>query len=187
MGWLEWLGFISGVLCVFLITKQNVWNWSIGLVNSVVLMAVFFYTKLYAQAILQLIYTIQGVYGWHMWLKKDKQQMPIVKIRHITLKETALWGIIGIVATWVLSLYFATTGDPAPLLDSFITVFSLIANYFICLKIFQNWFMFFGLDILSVGLYISQGIWITAGTYVVFMILCYMGIKDWYKDLKRKE
>ena len=170
-----------------MITRQKILNWPIGIINSIVLTFVFFGTQLYAQAGLQLIYTLQGIYGWIMWYKKDENLKPIVKVRNITSKEITKWAVIGSILTFFCTLYFQTTGDPAPFLDSLITVFSLIANYFICLKIFENWTIFLVLDVISIALFITQGIWITAGTYLIFMILCILGFKDWNKELKENE
>ena len=48
MDWLESTGLLSGLLCVVLLIRQNIWNWPIGLLYSLVSVVVFYRSKLYA-------------------------------------------------------------------------------------------------------------------------------------------
>jgi nicotinamide mononucleotide transporter len=50
MSVMDWIGFVTGVVCVFLILREKDINWPIGLLNSVALLVVFWTQKLYAQA-----------------------------------------------------------------------------------------------------------------------------------------
>ena len=61
---LEIYSWISGALCVWLITRENIWNWPVGMVNNLVLGSVFFTSKLYGQSTLQLIFFLVSIYGW---------------------------------------------------------------------------------------------------------------------------
>ena len=40
--WLEATGLVSGLLCVLLLIRQNIWNWPIGLLYSLVSIIVFY-------------------------------------------------------------------------------------------------------------------------------------------------
>lgn len=41
MSWLEVWGAVTGLLCVWLLARQNIWNWPIGLANNVLFMVLF--------------------------------------------------------------------------------------------------------------------------------------------------
>ena len=41
MSWLEVLGFVSGAACVWLATRQNVWNFPVGIVNTGLFLVLF--------------------------------------------------------------------------------------------------------------------------------------------------
>ncbi len=69
----EWAGLVSGLLCVWLLIKQNIWIWPIGLLYSLVFLAVFMQTKLYSEFVLQIYYAGMNAYGWYYWSSSDPQ------------------------------------------------------------------------------------------------------------------
>src|ERR1700722_18769745 len=71
MNLMDWIGFITGVICVWLIVREKDINWPIGLLNSVALLVVFGKQKLYAQAGLQVFYILECGYGWWLWTRID--------------------------------------------------------------------------------------------------------------------
>ena len=49
----ELFGFITGVLNVWLVTRENIWSWPLGVLNAVFYMVVFARTGLYSDTGLQ--------------------------------------------------------------------------------------------------------------------------------------
>lgn len=187
MGLLDWFGLITAVICVYLIVKENDWNWLIGIVNSVILIFVFLKGNLYAQVGLQALYVIEGFFGWYKWLQRDKiTKEKVVKINKISSKHIGLYTVIEVVGVAVLYYVFKNTQDPAPFLDSVITVSSIVAELMLCWKLYESWLVYLVTDFISIGLLMSQGMYITMGTYIALTILCVMGLYEWYKALPEK-
>ena len=68
MEWLEFTGLASGLICVWLLIRQNIWTFPIGLIYSVVSVAVFVEARLYADVLLSGYYVLMNAYGWYFWL-----------------------------------------------------------------------------------------------------------------------
>jgi nicotinamide mononucleotide transporter len=186
MSVMDWIGFVTGVVCVFLIVREKDINWPIGILNSVALLAVFWTQRLYAQAGLQAFYVVECAYGWRMWTRRDQATgTKLIRIGRTKNQTLALLSII--LAAGVLGLYpvFRATGDPAPFWDSVIAVMSLVAEYMLCLKFFESWGVYFAADLISLVVLALLGMWVTFGTYLCFTALCIMGIVEWRKRMRR--
>lgn len=187
MSLLDWFGFITGVLCVYLIVKENDFNWLIGIVNSVILLFVFLKGNLYAQVGLQALYVVEGFFGWYKWIQRDKvTKEKIIKINKISTANIVLCAAIEVIGVIALYYLFKNTQDAAPFLDSLITVSSILAELMLCWKLYESWLVYLITDFVSIGLLISQGMYITTGTYVALSLLCLMGLREWYKSLPKK-
>ncbi|MDP4145271.1 MAG: nicotinamide riboside transporter PnuC [Bacillota bacterium] len=187
MSILDWFGLITGVLCVYLIVRENDWNWLIGIINSVILLFVFLKGNLYAQVGLQALYVIEGFFGWYKWVQRDKvTKEKIVKIKKISINNIIIFIMIEFLGLVILYLVFKNTSDAAPFLDSLITVSSIVAELMLCWKLYESWLVYLVTDFVSIGLLISQGMYITMGTYIALSVLCVMGLYQWYKSLVKK-
>jgi len=69
--WLEWLGTLTGFLCVYLAAKQNIWNWPISIISVASYAILFYDAKLYGDTVLQFYFLSTAVYGWYYWIKKE--------------------------------------------------------------------------------------------------------------------
>src|SRR5258706_2638115 len=79
----EVLGFVTGALCVWLLARQIIWNWPIGIANNALYLIVFLRSGLYGDAGLQLVYMILGAYGWWTWLHvtPGRADLPVTRTR----------------------------------------------------------------------------------------------------------
>ena len=69
MTWIELVGDVTGLLCVWLLARQNIWTWPIGIVNNILFILLFWRAKLYGDATLQVVFAVLGAYGWYQWLR----------------------------------------------------------------------------------------------------------------------
>ena len=64
---LEVTGVITGLLCVYLAARNNIWNWPIAIVSVGIYIFIFFDTRLYADMGLQVYFMGMNIYGWYYW------------------------------------------------------------------------------------------------------------------------
>jgi nicotinamide mononucleotide transporter len=177
-GWVEVFGFVTGVANVWLLARQNIWNWPIGLANNLAYLILFTVSGLYGDAGLQVFYISLGVYGWQLWLRGGAGvSLSVVR----TSRETWQWLTAVIVISALLLRWFLTrfTDSTVPGWDGLTTAISLGATYGQCRKLLESWWLWILADLIYIPLYIYKGLLLTAVLYFVFLVLCVLGLRRW--------
>jgi nicotinamide mononucleotide transporter len=183
---IESLGVALGVACVWLLVKENIWNWPTGIANNILYIYIFFVTGLYADTGLQFVYIAIAIYGWWNWLHGGKNHSEL-GVSEASL--ATLGGYTAMAALTTAILYFILhrfTPSNVPFWDGLTTAIFLIAQYMMSRKVVENWWFWIVGDVLSIGLYIYKGLNQTAGLYTVMMILSVMGLREWQKAARRE-
>ncbi len=185
--YIEIVGFSSGVVGVWLSTRQNIWCWPIGLVNVSLYMYIFFGSKLYADFGLQLFYFVMTLYGWYQWKFGGKEHLG----RKVTKASTRFW--IGYLLAGVFSniligwLLFTYTDASFPYWDSFVSVWGIIGTFMQARKQIENWLVWIVIDLNCVAIYYYKELYITLVLYFVFTILAIIGYYNWKKELIKNQ
>ena len=182
----ETLGFLSGVVCVWLIVKENVWNWPVGIANNIFYVIVFWRARLFADMSLQFVYIALGCLGLYRWLYGGKQHEEL-KISRITLKTAVYAGIFAVAAISAATVYLRRVQDAAPFLDACTAVLSICAQYLLTKKILENWWLWILTDAISVGLYLYKSLSLTAVLYLIFLAMCITGLVQWRQTLRNSQ
>jgi nicotinamide mononucleotide transporter len=183
---LEWVGTISGFICIYLATKASIWNWPISIISVVAYGFLFFENKLYGDTGLQLYFLFTAFYGWYFWLKKkpSEQDKPITLL---SFKQWVFAAAATIVLTLLLSLYLKSyTDTDVPYIDGFCTAMSFVAQLMMTRKILENWILWIIVDICYVPLYFHKNLALTAVLYFVLVILAVIGYLDWKKTYREQ-
>jgi len=193
----ELLGFVSGTLCVYLVTRENIWNWPLGVITAAFYIVVFARSGLYSDTGLQVVYLVLSLYGWWHWTHGTRREReraaaggitskgPVV-VSHVPAREFMLLALIGI-AFWLL-LYAITSRIPgvnSPLLDSALASTSLVAQYMMTRKYVENWILWIAVDVLYIGLYYVRNLHLTAVLYTVYLALAILGYIQWKRSYAR--
>ena len=182
--WAEVLGFATGLVTVWLLVRQHILNWPLGILNVLLLMLVFWTAGLYADASLQIVYVLLGGYGWWAWLYGGERRSHLV-VRKTSSTEWLWLAVAGIVLTAGLWAFLAKlTGSTVPLADALTTALSLLATYGQTRKLMENWWLWIAADLIYIPLYGYKDLWLTAILYVAFMALCVLGLRAWYRALR---
>ncbi|GAA1604731.1 nicotinamide riboside transporter PnuC [Catellatospora bangladeshensis] len=184
MTWAEVLGFLTGVLNVWLLVRQNVANWAVGILNVLLLLVVFWTYGLYADASLQLVYVALGLLGWWQWLRRGTDGARL-EVSRTTRAEWTVLAVVGMLATVALWLLLdRATDSTVPLPDALTTVLSLAATYLQTRKKLESWWIWIVADLIYIPLYLYKGLWLTGALYVVFLGLCVAGLLSWQRALR---
>jgi nicotinamide mononucleotide transporter len=186
-GWIsyaltETLGFVTGVACVYLVVREHIWNFPLGIANNVAFFVLFYSSRLYGDAWLQVVYLGLAVHGWRCWLHGGEDRTPR-KIGHAPPRLLATLAVLVALGTAGMTLGLRAVGGAAPVLDAFTTVLSLAAQWLLNRKAIENWYVWITADVLYIYLYVSRGLHLTAVLYAVFLGLCFAGLVAWSRTL----
>lgn len=188
-GWLRWLplamtevlGFVTGGVCVWLVVRENVWNWPVGLANNVLFFLLFLRGRLFADMGLQAVYFALGVYGWWHWLHGGERRTAL-RIGRATRSEWIVLALAVPLATWGLREVLIAVQGASPFWDSLTTVLSLAAQYLLTRKRIENWWFWIAADLIYVPLYVSRGLPLTAVLFAIFLLMCVTGLRAWRRS-----
>lgn len=176
--WFEAVGFVSGAVCVWLVVRENVWNFPIGLLNVMTFSVVFFRVGLYADAGLQVVYFVLGCIGWYLWLfgGENRTRLHVGRASAIELLLCLTFVVISTLSLWSL---LSHVGGSASFWDALTTSISLAAQWLINRKKLESWCFWIVVDVIYVPLYIYKELYLTAALYAVFLAMATMGLFQW--------
>jgi nicotinamide mononucleotide transporter len=184
--WTELVGDATGLACVYLVARANIWNWPVGIANTILFFFVFVRARLYGDALLQVVFTALGVYGWWTWSRPGERGGDL-PVRRASSAELFAGGATCIAGTAAAALILAhNTDSPVPLWDASVLVLSLVATYAQAEKLLESWWLWIAVDVISVPLYVARALYPTALLYALFLALCVVGLREWLRLLREQ-
>lgn len=185
---------IAGVACwlayLLLLVRQNIWCWIFGIVASIITVVMFYHSKIYMEALLNVYYVGVGCYGWYYWATAGKsggeqsteQKAPVSlwssRTHILTFLAAAVLGIgIGL----VMQHY---TDAPRPYLDATLASFSALTTIMQARKVYTCWLYWIGINASLVGLQIDRGIYLYAALSAFYVIMSVSGFLKWQRDYR---
>lgn len=198
MSYIEFFGTLFNIWCVYLVAKNKILNWPVGIVGTILFMFLFFQINLYADFFEQIYFLITGFWGWWSWANKNKKINSQEKqIKNIDLKTRIMWGLIIIIGTIFFGYIIKNINiylpeffkEPAsfPYLDVFTTIMSFVATIMLIRKEFEAWYLWILVDIIGIALYWVKNVHLISILYVIFLILAIQGLLNWLKIYKNNE
>lgn len=184
--WTELLGTLSGILCVWLLVRQNIWNWPIGIANNIFYVFVFFRSGLFADMGLQFIYLSIALYGWWNWLHGGNNHTELHVAR---TSAKGLLAYCGITAASTAILYWllrSFTPSTVPFADGLTTSLFLTAQFMMSRKLVENWWFWIVGDVLVIALYVYKHLYLTTGLYLVMLAMSVLALVEWQRAAKKE-
>jgi nicotinamide mononucleotide transporter len=181
--WLETAGVVTGAACVLLVVWRSVWNFPVGIASCVAYLVFFAQGRLYADAGLQVVFILLSIHGWVAWVRGRADVTPV---RRVPIDELTALAIVFPALWWSLVLLLEHVGGAAPTLDAFVTTLSLAAQWLLNRRYIESWLGWIVVDQVSVALFWSRDMRLTAGLYAIFLVMCVAGLVEWRRHLGGK-
>lgn len=179
MSELEFLAVAFGFANIAFLIRKSVLNFPCGIVMVSLYAAIFFETRLYSEALLQVFFFCVQMFGWWKWQTAIADEGELV----VEWSSPRLM-VQCVVATVVLAVLLGTvmatwTNAAAPYPDAAVAAASVVAQFLLSYRRIENWVYWIAIDCLSIGLYVWRGLNLTAGLYIVLLIMSVIGLGAW--------
>lgn len=209
LSWIEAIGTIFGLLCIWFASKEKIINYLFGLINVTLFAAIFFQIQLYASLLLQVFFFAANLYGWYAWSRQNEANEAALKIRWLPRNKAITLALVCIVAIALMTFFidpvFALLTriaitlmqflglsvvmpelqpDAFPLWDSAMLILSIAAMVLMTRKYVENWLLWVLIDVISVVIYAIQGVYAMSLEYILLTAIAIMGSVTWIKSAK---
>lgn len=206
LSWIEAIGTLAGLLCIWLASLEKIINYFFGLINVTLFAVIFFQIQLYASLLLQLFFFVANIYGWYAWSRQTNNNEALLKIRWLPLPKAMGWLAACVIAIGLMTVYidpvfgFLTRiavsimqalglnvtqpelqPDAFPFWDSCMMVLSIAAMILMTRKYVENWLLWVIINVISVAIFALQGVLAMSLEYLILTFIALNGSRMWIK------
>ena len=211
LSWIEAIGTLAGLLCIWLASLEKIVNYPFGLINVTLFAVIFFQIQLYASLLLQLFFFVANLYGWYAWSRQTDDHQEALKIRWLPLPKALAWAAGCIIAIALMTRYIdpvfalltraavtlmnglglavampALQPDAFPFWDSCMMVLSIAAMILMTRKYVENWLLWVIINVISVMIFARQGVYAMSLEYVILTLIALNGSRMWIRSARQQ-
>jgi len=177
--WLELLATVLAIWMVVCNQRVNPLGWPLAMASSALYALLFVQSRLYGEAGLQLVFIALAGWGWWQWLRghDTHSTAPVRDLlpreRWLALGATLLaWPLLGLLLARI-------TDSDVPYLDALPTVGSITGTILLARKRVENWPVWVAVNLVSLVLFATKGLWLTVALYALFALMAVSGWRTW--------
>ena len=182
--WLELVAFVLAVAMVVCNIRVNVLGWPLAIASSLLYLLLFWKSRLYGDAGLQVFFAIVAGWGWWQWLRGTDDSGQALQVRKLGVAGRCI-ALALLALAWPATALFLKhfTDTDVPWWDAFPTSASLLGQWLLGRKYVENWPTWIVVNIVGTALFAYKGLWLTVLLYAVFMAMSFVGWAAWRRLL----
>jgi nicotinamide mononucleotide transporter len=175
----EAIAALAALAYLVLAIRQNIWCWFFAAVSTALYVALFIGARLYMESLLNVFYFGMALYGWYAWHfgRGRKDGLPVTRWP-LQIHGAAL-AAIGAAAAVVGFFLDRYTDAAFPYADSATTIAAIWTTFLVARKVLENWWYWLVIDTVSIYLYWSRNLPLTALLFVLYVVLIPVGLVAW--------
>lgn len=183
MSIVEWIAATFAVAYLFLAVAGRRVCWIPYLISCALYIPVFYTSKMYFYAGLQVLFAILGLRGWFAWKGQGEEQEAVIR----KLPDYMHLVVIGLASSIGFALgYFGPllgSGLALARADAMLSTFSIASSILSSGKFIQSWLYWSAINSVAVFLFWSQELWATLCLTVINLVFSIVGYIKWQKAL----
>ena len=188
--WLELVGTATGLSTVWLLRKQNVIAWPLGITSVMAVGTVFHELGLMGQAWLHFLYFVPiNAWGWYHWVRGGEDRTTL-EVSWTSWREWLFYVPFFVIGTYLVGTFFERAYGRAVFVfwDASIVVVSVIAQWLMSRKKIESWILWVGpVDASAIILFNFAGAHMFSALYVVFLLNASVAVFQWSRSWKRRK
>jgi nicotinamide mononucleotide transporter len=182
---LEMLAFVLALGTVAMNIRVNPLGWPLAIASSLLYVGLFWNSRLYGDASLQVFFAVVALWGWWQWLHGTQEDGRPLEVRTLGPRGRAAV-VLALAVAWPATGWFLLryTDTDVPWWDAFPTAASVIGQWLLGRKYIENWPTWLVVNVVSVGLFAYKALWLTVVLYVVFLALSVVGWRAWRQRMR---
>jgi len=180
--WLEILAFGLSVAMVACNIRVDVLGWPLAIVASLLYFLLFWKSRLYGDASLQLFFAAVAGWGWWQWLRGRDASGRALEVRRLGPRGRAV-ALLALALAWPATGAFLDrfTDTDVPWWDAFPTAASVLGQWLLGRKYVENWPTWIAVNVAATALFAYKGLWLTVVLYAIFVVLSFVGWRAWQR------
>jgi nicotinamide mononucleotide transporter len=182
--WLELIAFALALAMVLLNIRVNALAWPLAIVSSLLYFLLFWNSRLYGDASLQIFFAAVAGWGWWQWLRGTDAAGEALRVRRLGTHGRVV-ALVALALAWPATALFLRrfTDTDVPWWDAFPTAASVLGQWLLGRKYVENWPTWIVVNIVATALFAYKGLWLTVVLYTAFVALSFIGWRAWRKLL----
>lgn len=178
--WLEIVAFVLALWMVVCNMRVNPLGWPLAITSSLLYCLLFWNSKLYGDASLQIFFALIAGWGWWQWLRGTDERGHALSVRQLPGQARVRVLMVTLAAWPLLGLFLHRyTDTDVPWWDAFPTAFSIAGQWLLGRKYVENWPTWVLVNVVSVALFAYKGLWLTVLLYALFAGMSFAGWRAW--------
>ncbi len=181
----EVVAVVLAIAYLVLAIRERPGCWPAAILSSLIYLALFGKAQLYMESALQMFYVVMAGYGWWAW--RPAAEGGALVVQTWPWRTHLVWLLLVAVLSVASGALLAwKTSAALPYLDSFITWASLLTTWMVARKVLENWLYWFVIDSLSLGAFVSRGLYLTAALFALYLVLIVVGYRTWRRSMHKR-
>jgi nicotinamide mononucleotide transporter len=180
----ELVAVVAAVLYLVLAIRQSIWCWLFAGLSTALYVFLFMDAKLYMESVLNLFYFAMAVYGFRFWLVHGGGTSgPRVTRWPLPVHAAAILAIL--VLSLASGFFLARLTDAEfPYIDSMTTFAAFWTTFLVARKVLENWWYWLVIDVVSIWLYWTRGLELTALLFAAYVVMIPFGLAAWTRSMR---
>ena len=186
--WVSIAGAIIGLVFLYLEYKANKWMWAASIAMAAFFIFIYYKTGLYASMGIYIYFFFASIYGWIMWLTRNREEgtgediISQVGKKYIPFILSAI--IIFAAIICFILVRFSESHIFITLGDALSTSLNIVALWMISRKWAEQWLLVIPANLISGLLLFAQHDVMSGCMFIIYFIVSIFGYLNWRKMVK---